>query len=393
MKKILDEAKALGAQITAWRRELHEFPETGLETPGTERRICAHLDELGVKYRSGVGGHGVVATIQGARPGRCLMIRCDCDGLPIKEESGESFSSGNENMHACGHDAHTAMGLGALRLLTARRGELKGTVKMFFQPAEETGEGARAMMNDKALENPAPDAAVALHVSMSGAPRGAFTFIDGAALACMDKFQIDLTGKGSHGAIPEMSRDPIVAAGRVITGLQTIVSRNAPPLCPTVVSVCQFEAGSTYNVIPETARLVGTARTLWPENRDMIERRISAVAALTAESMGVKAETAYTRGAPPLINDSALVRELQKTAARLFGEENSKFVTEPMMAGDDFAYYTEKIPGAMGFFVVPPADGPAYNMHNCHFRIDDTQLWRGSALFAAFALDWLAKGE
>ncbi len=393
MKKVLDEAKSLSAQIVAWRRELHGFPEVGLDTPQTESFICKTLDELGVKYRAGVGGHGVVAEISGEKPGRCLMIRCDCDGLPIVEQSGEEFSSKNENMHACGHDAHTAMGLGALKLLLAHRDELHGNVKILFQPAEEIGQGARAMMAGGALENPAPEAAIALHVSMDGGPHGAFTFIEGSALACMDKFEINLTGKGSHGALPEQSHDPVVAAGRVITGLQTIVSRNAPPVCPTVVSVCGFEAGSASNVIPGTAHLLGTARTMWAETRDLVERRISEIASLEAESMGVKAETAYTRGAPPLKNDGSLIKGMQKVAAELFGEENSLIAPEPMMAGDDFAYYTEKIPGAMAFFVVPPATGKAYGMHNCFFKIDDSWLWRGSALFAAFALDWTGKGE
>lgn len=394
MDTVLNEAQALQERIRGWRRELHAFPEVGLETPRTEEYLCRQLDAMGAEYRRGVGGHGVVAVVRGELPGRCLMFRCDCDGLPIREESGESFSSQNENMHACGHDAHSAMGLGAVKLLLARRRELKGAVKVLFQPAEEIGAGARAMMADGCLEDPTPDAAFALHVSMgSGENRkaGSFHFIKGAALACMDKFEIDLTGKGSHGAIPELSRDPVVAAGRIVTGLQTIVSRNVCPMCPSVVSVCQFEAGETANVIPETARLVGTARTLWPQTRDLIERRLGEIARLTAESVGVRADVKYTRGAPPLLNDEKVLGAAQKTAAELFGDGEALFVSEPMLAGDDFAFYTEHVHGAMAFLVVPPPDGAAYNMHNCHFRIDDRWLWRGAALFAALAFDWLAK--
>ncbi|MGI6074980.1 MAG: M20 metallopeptidase family protein [Pyramidobacter sp.] len=389
MSFVVNEAQALQEQIRNWRRELHTFPEVGLKTPLTEEFLCRQLDAMGAEYRRGIGGHGVVAVVRGARPGGCLMFRCDCDGLPIREESGESFSSKNENMHACGHDAHSAIGLGVVKLLLAHQKDLSGSVKILFQPAEEIGAGAQAMITDGCMEDPVPDAAFALHVSMGpdkNKKAGVFHFIKGAALASMDRFEIELTGKGSHGAVPEMSRDPVVAAERIITGLQTIVSRNACPMCPSVVSVCQFEAGETSNVIPETARLVGTARTLWPQTRDLIERRLDEIARLTAESMGVKADVKYVRGAPPLINDEQLISAAQKTAADLFGAEEALFVNEPMMAGDDFAFYTEHIPGAMAFFIVPPADGHVYNMHNCHFRIDDSWLWRGTALFAALAL-------
>ena len=277
MKRILEEAKALGAQIVAWRRELHQFPELGLETPQTEAYICKTLDSLGVPYRKGVGGHGVVALIEG-RPGKCFTWRADCDGLPVVEQTPVDYASKNGCMHACGHDAHTAMALGAASLLMKRKDELNGAVKILFQPGEETGNGANAMIADGCLENPHTDFIVGLHagsIAPHDWPAGTFGYYPGAFMSFLDSWQCTIAGKGGHGAFPSLAVDPVLIAARVNDAWQSLVSREQSATKPMVLSVCKVRTpGAAFNIIPDTCALSGTARALSEEERCRIEERM-----------------------------------------------------------------------------------------------------------------------
>ncbi len=390
MEDFLSAAQRIGETIKRWRRELHQFPEVGLETPLTESFICARLDEMGVSYRKGVGGHGVAAVVEGNSPGRCFAIRCDCDGLPIREESGEPFASQNGCMHACGHDAHSAIGLGTISLLLERTQDIHGRVKVIFQPGEETGQGARAMIADDCLENPKVDVIVSLHVSphWSDAVIGdRMGFRAGGIMACMDRFDIEVYEECGE-LLSRKDSDVVVACCRTVSCLQEIVSRNVGIFDPAVISVCQIHTVKRGNGVPAKGRLVGTARALSSSVRNLLEKRIGEVAKASAKRDGLQVRYRYERGAPPLTNDPAVTTHMETTASHLFGQDVVR-LESPVMGGEDFAYYLEKVPGMMLLFSTEPREGKIFSGHNGRYRIHDGELWRGSALFAQAATDWL----
>ena len=371
MKTILDEAKELSSQIVAWRRELHQFPELGLETPQTEAYICKALDSLGVPYRKGVGGHGVVALIEG-RPGKCFTWRADCDGLPVVEQTPVDYASKNGCMHACGHDAHTAMALGAASLLMKRKDELNGAVKILFQPGEETGNGANAMIADGCLENPHTDFIVGLHagsIAPHDWPAGTFGYYPGAFMSFLDSWQCTIAGKGGHGAFPSLAVDPVLIAARVIDAWQSLVSREQSATKPMVLSVCKVRTpGAAFNIIPETCVLSGTARALSEEERCRIEERMRKMAELIAEASGATAELVWTRGAANLVNDPAATEEVVAIGRELFGDEAFLRVPLPTTGGEDFAGYLLKGPGTFLLMYTPSSHGPT-PQHSPRFEI------------------------
>ncbi len=393
MKKILDEAKLLSDRIVAWRRELHRFPELGLETPKTEEFICKTLDDLGVNYRKGVGGHGVVALIEG-KPGKCFAWRGDCDGLPIKEDTGLDFASTNGCMHACGHDAHTAINLGAASLLAKHRDELTGTVKILFQPGEETGNGANAMIADGCLENPQVDFVAGLHVgSLTPAdwPAGTFGYYPGNFMSFLDSWECTITGRGGHGAFPWLAIDPVLIAARVIEAWQSLVSRESSAFKPMVLTVGKVRTpGAAFNIIPDTCVMNGTSRALSEAERDHIEKRMREIATGIAAASGAKAEFTWTRGASCLVIDPKIAEETAATVCEIFGEGAARKIPLPTLGGEDFAGYLQKIPGVFLMFSTPSSHGQTPH-HNPKFEIDDSILWRGSALAAALAMTWLSK--
>ncbi len=393
MKKILDEAKALSPQIIAWRRDLHRCPELGLETPQTEDYICRALDALGVEYRRGIGGHGVAALVSGG-DGACFTWRADCDGLPITEATGLDYASQNGCMHACGHDTHTAMALGAAALLAQHRDEIRGTVKILFQPGEETGNGANAMIADGCLENPHSDFIAGLHAGSLAPgdwPAGTFGFYPGNFMSFLDSWECVVTGKGGHGAFPWLAVDPVLIAARIIDAWQSLVSREQSALKPLVVTVGKVRTpGAAFNIIPDTCVMNGTARALSEEERCGIERRMREIAEAIAGASGAKAEFTWTRGAANLVNDPAATDEIVSIAREVFGDDAVRRIPMPTMGGEDFAGYLQKIPGTFLLFATPSAHGPTPH-HNPKFEIDDSVLWRGSALAAASALIWLKK--
>ncbi len=394
------EARDLHETITSWRRELHRIPETGVETPLTEAFVCNRLDEMGISYRKEVGGHGVVALIDGNKPGPVFAIRADMDGLPITEETGLPFASTNGCMHACGHDAHAAMGLGAAALLTKHRDEIAGQVKIIFQPGEEGCPegygGAKRMLDDGAMQNPRSHAMVGLHTGCiwkDGFQPGEVGIHYGGIMACMDRFELTVRGKGSHGAYPHGSVDPISIAVQIIGELQTIVSRELDPLNPAVLTIGEIHAGTAFNIIPGECRITGTVRALDQETRQFMASRIEEMAHGVAASMRGNIEFRYGwEGPAPVVNDPEITQELRNVAEDMLGPERVKEIPKPSMGGEDIAFFMEQVPGT--FFFLPGCDtseGEPYPHHNSRFDIDESVLWIGPALFAGMAMDWLEK--
>jgi len=394
-----ESAKKLHQKIIEWRRDLHRIPETGVDTPQTEAYVCAELDKMGIPYRKGLGGHGVAALLEGKNKKTVFAVRADMDGLPIREETGLPFASENGNMHACGHDAHTAMGLGTARLLSDVKNQLEGSVLFIFQPGEEGCPdgpgGAKRMLDDGAFDDPVPSAMVGLHTGCiwKDFVPGEIGYRSGGIMACMDRFEILVKGKGSHGAYPHGSIDSISITGQLISELQTIVSREIDPLEPAVVSIGEVHAGTAFNIIPGECRITGTVRALNQETREFLARRIEEVASGVASSMRGSIEFKYGWDGPaPVMNDPAMTEELKRAAVKIVGEEKVREITRPSMGGEDIAFFLEKAPGT--FFFLPGCNegkGQTWPHHNSKFDIDEDVLWIGPAVMATMAFDWLKK--
>lgn len=387
-----NEAKAILDQVIEWRRHLHQNPEIGLETVNTEAYIVDELKKMGLNdITQGIGGHGVRAVISGALPGKNLALRADCDALPIREETGLSFASDNGNMHACGHDAHSAMLLATARLLNSRKDQLKGKVVLIFQPAEEQVIGAKAMIDDNVLEGQDIHEILGLHTGVlwKEFKAGEIGIKRGGMMASIDRFKITIRGKGGHGAIPHMTVDPISMAGQLIVKLQTIISREKDPLKGVVLTIGQISGGTAFNIIPDECILEGTVRTLDPETRKLVENRIRTISEATARSMRGKVEVEYIAGPPPLINTEDVIDRFKDVAVKILGEEKVREINEPTMGSEDFAFFLEKIPGAFIFHSGCNVEkGQTYPHHNSKFDIDEETLWIGPALFAEYALSW-----
>lgn len=392
MQNILEEAGKISAEITSWRRRLHAMPEIGLETPKTAAFIAGELRKMELEeIRENVGGWGVSAVVRGTLPGKTLGIRADCDGLPIREETGLSFASLNGFMHACGHDAHVAMALGAARLIRAHRADLAGAVKFIFQPGEETVQGAKAMIDGGVLENPHVDAIIGLHTGClwKEIGPGEVGVRFGPLMAAVDRFVVTFKGRGGHGATPHLTVDPVIMTAAAVLELQTILSRELNPLDPAVLTIGRIDGGRAFNIIAESCSIEGTVRTLSPSTRAFVEERIRSICSRAADGMRGEASVDYFQGPPALINNRDFTRKFQDFASKNTGPVGVKEIGEPTMGGEDVAYFLEKVPGT--FFVhgsCNPAKGQVFPHHNPKFDIDEDTLPLGSALFAGFALDW-----
>lgn len=398
LQALREEAKGLQEDIVGWRRALHQIPETGIHNPQTQDYICARLDEMGIPYRRDVGQNGctgVVALISGDKPGRVFAVRADCDGLPVKEETGLPFASANGNMHACGHDAHSAIGLAVAKIIKARTDELEGSVKIIFQPGEEGNAegpgGAKRMVEDGALENPRVDALIGLHVGMLGDYGvGEFCFRRESLMACMDRFDLTVKGVGSHGSAPQMSVDPIMIASEIICAIQTIISREIPPLTPAVISFGSIHAGSAFNIIPSDCQMSGTIRALKNDVRKLLAKRIGEVAKSVAEGMRGSVEYNFSWDGPaPVVNNPAVAEEFRTVAESLFPGEVHE-MPEPVMGGEDVAFFLEEVPGNFFFLSTCDPEKHKYYHHNSKFDIDESVLWKGAAVMSAMAFQWLA---
>ena len=387
---LLEEARSIAAWIVDLRRQLHRHPELMYEEVETSRLVRATLDDLGIPYRHSVAKTGVVATI-GRGPGPCVALRADMDALPIHEETDVPFRSEIDGkMHACGHDCHTAMLLGAARLLKTREAELPGVVKLIFQPAEEGGAGADRMCDEGALRSPEVEQIFGLHV-WPGATTGVVMSNAGVILAATGAFEITVKGKGGHGAMPHLAIDPVSCAAKIVVELQTIVSREMNPFAPTVVTVGSIHGGEAMNVIPEEVRMSGTFRSLSKEDLLRVKRRIEEIASGIAAANRCEVAISYPIPEfPPTINDEPAWNVARRAAERFVGAENVRRM-DPILGGEDFAFYQERISGCFAFIGVSHADWQTrHNVHHPKFKVDESALPIGSALHVAMALEAFA---
>ena len=400
-EKLLQEAEALRAQILAERRWLHENAETGFDLNKTHAFVKQELADMGYQPVD-CGRAGIVALAGGKKPGKVFLLRADMDALPIQEESGVEFACKSGNMHACGHDLHTAMLLGAARLLKAHEAEIPGTVKLMFQPAEEIFEGSHDMIEAGLLENPKVDAALMIHV-MAGMPFPAGTVIvsaPGVSAPAADYFEIKVRGKGCHGSMPNTGIDPLTAAAHILIGLQELQARELAMDDRAVLTIGTMNAGTAANVIPDSVTMGGSIRTFDEETRAMLKKRMAEIAGGIAQAFRAEADVAFGSGCPTLVNDRDMSLCCEKYVKELLGPGKAFSVTELNALGggsssrtagsEDFAYVSQKVPSVMlALASGQPEQGYGYPQHHPMVKFDESVLPGGSAVYAYTALRWL----
>ena len=377
------------ADLVRHRRHFHRFPELSFEEVQTAAYIERELRAAGytdADLRTKVAKTGILATLKGGKPGPVTLLRADMDGLPVKELNEEEYTSQNDGvMHACGHDGHMAILLTAACELIKRRADVPGTVVFCFQPAEEGPAGARYMIEEGALENPHVDRCFALHL-YSGLDVGRIGIRDGAFFAASDRFEVTLTGKGGHGAMPHTAVDPVVAASHLVTLLQTIPSREIAPKDPVVVTVGAVHAGTTFNVIPESAQLLGTVRTMDKDVRESIPERMERIVEGLCDAMRLNYEFEYLWGYPPTVNDAHMNALVEDVAKEAVGADCIDYPHDIVMWGEDMSYMQEQRPGA--YFIVGvrgPERGHA-SQHSAFYDIDEAALETGYKMMVGLAL-------
>ncbi|HEX5824388.1 MAG TPA: M20 family metallopeptidase, partial [Candidatus Limnocylindrales bacterium] len=365
---LLDAANAIQPDVIAIRRRIHRQPEIGLDLPKTQAVILDELEKLGLKGRRGKALSSVVAVIEGARPGPTILLRADMDALPVHEDTGLDFSSEVDGaMHACGHDTHVAMLLGATRLLLERRAELPGKVILMFQPGEEGLAGAKAMLEEGLLDaagETRPTGALAVHIG-TRYPTGEVHLRPGPQMAATDVIRITVRGRGGHASSPHLALDPIAVAAEIVLALQAMVTRRIDAFDPAVVTIAQITSGTTNNIIPETAFLFGTIRTVSEETRKEVRTGVRRVAEGIAAAHDATAEVDLEAGYPVTINDPEYADFVLDTARSLVGRDRVVAMKAPIMGAEDFSYVLQQVPGAMAFLGARP-DGldPATAPHN-----------------------------
>lgn len=373
-------------RVVAIRRDLHRIPEVAYTEEKTSAYVADYLKREGLAVTTGIARTGVMGLLETGRPGPTLLIRADMDALPIREETGLSFASTHPGvMHACGHDGHTAMALVAATVLNAMRERFRGTIKFVFQPAEEGPGGAKPMIEAGVMDDPHVDYALGCHI-WPNIPEGTIGIRAGELMAAMFRFDMTITGKGGHGAMPHLCVDALETGCQVVGALQRIVSRKMDPLSPTVITVGRFEAGTAFNVIPETARLCGTARTYdratwkrWPEI-------IGRIAGGVCESMGASFSADYFQGYPPLVNDAGMAERLKPIASAVVGEDKV-VVPERTLGGEDMAYFLERAKGC--FFCLGAGNAAHAGIHSPRFGFNEDILINGVEMYCRAALDLL----
>jgi amidohydrolase len=377
-------------EMTAWRRRLHAHPETAFAEHDTAAFVAERLESFGIAVERGIAGTGVVGTLRGATPGpRAIALRADMDALHITEENRFAHASqAPGRMHACGHDGHTAMLLGAAKHLAETR-NFAGTIHFIFQPAEENEGGARAMIAAGVLEKYPVEALFGMH-NWPELPVGQFAIRPGPMMAAFDIFEITIKGRGGHAAMPHLTVDPIVAAAQLVSGLQTIASRNTDPLEGAVVSVTQIHGGDTWNVIPETVVLRGTARAFSPDIRHRIETALRRIAQGACQGCGAGLELRYERRYPPTLNAPAQTEMAAAAAAAIVGAGNVERALLPSMGAEDFAFFLEKKPGAY-IWIGSGTAATGGMLHSPHYDFNDAILPLGASYWVRLAETALAK--
>ena len=384
--KVKDESMSISDWVIGIRRELHEHPELMYEEFRTSELIRRELDKLEISYRHPIAETGVLASI-GNGNGPCVALRADMDALPIHEETDVPFKSKIDGkMHACGHDCHISMLLGAAKLLKDKETEINGTIKLLFQPAEEGGAGGKLMREEGALENPEVERIFGLHV-WPQMPSGQIGSREGTFLAATSSLSLTVKGVGGHAAVPQLTKDPVLTSARIITNLQSIISRELDPLESGVVSITVINGGNASNVIPSKIKVKGTLRSLTLNGLKELQKRVKEIAEGIARTHGCEAIVEYVgNDYPPTVNDSEMWKFAKKIGIELLGDKNVNDL-DAVMGGEDFAYYTEKVKGC---FVVLGMNNPdidaTYSVHHPMFKADEDALHIGTALHTIFAL-------
>ena len=388
MDPIHTAARALSDDTIALRRDLHAHPEIAFEEVRTAGVVAERLRALGLTPRTGLGTTGVVAVLDGDRPGRTVLARADMDALPMPDAKDVAYRSTVAGAaHACGHDGHTAVLLAVARILSERQHDLRGRVVFVFQPAEEIVRGAEAMLADGALDDLDPDTAVGLHLS-SMYPTGTVSLRAGPAMAATDTFRLVLHGRGGHAAKPDETIDPVVMAAHVITALQPLVSRETDPVDQAVISITSVHGGTAFNVIPASVELKGTLRTFEPTTREHLRQRILAVSEAIVTGQRGRLEVEWREGSPAVVNDETATERVRRVAESVVGSEH--VVTgERIMGGDDMALWLQRAPGCYWFVGARGSAASAYPHHHPSFDVDETALPIAVELFTKVILDAL----
>ena len=388
---LIKEASQHKQWIVDLRRRIHQNPELMYEEVETSKLIQSTLTDIGIDFKAGMAETGVLASI-GSGNGPCVALRADMDALPIQEKADVDFPSKVDGkMHACGHDCHVAMLLGAAKMLKAHESEIAGTVKLVFQPAEEGGAGGKRMTDEGALKNPDVQRIFGLHV-WPLVPSGTITSRAGTFLAATTKFEIVVSGKGGHAAMPNYTIDPIATSAKIVNDAQTIVSRENDPLTPLVVSFTALNGGEAFNVIPASVTIRGTIRALATEHLNWAKDRLAALSSTIAQANLCEAKVEFIgNDYPATVNDTALWDFTKQIWSECHAEETT-IESAPVMGGEDFAFYTEHVPGCfVGLGIRNEAIGSTFNVHHPQFKVDEGVLPIGSALHTAFAFRSLAE--
>jgi amidohydrolase len=378
------DVEALSGRLVAWRRELHRHPEIAHKEEWTSAYLRDHFKKLGLPAKS-LAGTGLRAVLKGRPGGKTVALRTDMDALPLQEEGNKKYRSLNPGAaHACGHDGHMAVLMAAAELLAKRKERFKGNVVFICQPAEELPPGgAQLMIKAGALEG--AGAIFGLHL-WQGLPTGTVGIVKGPMMAQSDNFRITVKGRGGHGSMPQATVDPILTAAELVVNLQSIVSRNVDPLKPAVLSFGTIHGGTVYNIIPNEVKLSGTVRMFDPKIQPLMKKRLREIVEGTCAAFEATADFEYEEGYPPLVNDPASVDFVLAVVEKALGEENI-IAVDPVMGGEDFAYYLQEVPGA--FFFLGAGDGTKYPHHHPAFDIDEKALPPAAFLMTALALEYL----
>jgi carboxypeptidase Ss1 len=387
---LVNEAAGIEPDIIRTRREIHEHPELAYHEEATAKLVADKLESLGIEVKRKVGGTGVLGSLKGAHPGKVVALRADMDALPLDELAEVEFKSRNKGvMHACGHDTHVAMLLGAAQLLAKHKDELHGVVKFLFQPAEEHGGrgGAKPMIEDGAMDNPKVDYVFGLHIS-GDHPSKQFGFRGGPIMAAPDTFTVRIVGKGGHGSAPHQTIDPVYVAAQIITSLQGVSGRMIDPVQPFVVTIGSVHGGTKENIIPDEAVLQGTIRTLDESTRRKAKAKVQKVSEGVAKAFGAKAIVEFEKDAYPVtVNDPEVTEHAMKVVRKIPGTKTQ--IVKQILGGEDFSRFLHEAPGTFYFLgTVNPAKGCIYPNHSSKFKVDEDVLKYGAVSLAALAMDF-----
>lgn len=387
-RSLIDEVKSKVIEI---RRAIHARPETGYEEFQTSKLAADVLASLGLDVRQGIAGTGIVGVLYGHGPGRTVALRADMDALPIAEDTGLEFASTVPGkMHACGHDGHVAMLLGAAMVLSRMRDVIRGNVKFIFQPSEERTGGALPMIEEGVLEDPHVDAVFAAHL-WPDVPFGCVGVHHGPAMAALDEIHIEIYGKGGHVATPHKSIDAVVGAASFVLEVQSIISRETDPTEPAVVSIGQISGGTAYNAIADKVVLSGTVRVVNPDLREIMKKKIGDRLCGLQKSRGINYKFDYKFGYPPVINDSEMARFVQEMAGQVLGKDRAFQITRPAMVGEDFAYFLQRVPGAIFLLGVGDSTVGNYPLHHPKFMFNEDALGLGVQVLSQIAVSYLER--